>query len=555
MGRLDTNLPPQSSDQIPFQAPPQVYPNHHDNSLSPPPPAPAPAPASDTYVADNDQNNNHPETTARSFVPQSFPESMPPPESYPPQNPSTYPPQQPAAAYPPQPMPIQFPPHNSNYAPQPQPMNNVGQQGYQTPMEMGPSNGIPVATIITACLPCITFGQIAEIVENGQTSCAMGGLLYGAIAFIGMPCIMSCSYRTKIRSSYGLMESPGPDWVIHFFCECCALCQEYRELKARGLDFEIGAIYCIEVCAGALYPNKVSHKFVQSRDVTFNEDSLYVAKAATNSSNLTKPNQKDQVVLEDSPENLANKSIVTEHGLSSKITQSPSGSSYASEGSKNSKSFKDSGRSDEEDSEDKASSKEEGSETPQLQRSTRDSKAPVRYSPSANYLLLTENGKLESYSEALSSKEFVHRKKDINEEMVSLEKNQTWSLVRLSAGNKTLQRKDTKSSIHLVKNLKFCNWEKLVRILISEGSLSLLKILETKSLVEMFIRIPCIESLLAMRLVGATCSVCSAVQKGRPPNLEEKRVNQSRDLDISSGISFANIVHCVKNTESLKPED
>nr|GEW99583.1 hypothetical protein [Tanacetum cinerariifolium] len=46
--------------------------------------------------------------------------------------------------------------------------------------------------------------------------------------------------------------------------------------------------------------------------------------------------------------------------------------------------------------------------------------------------------------------------------------------------------KDTKSSIHLVKNLKFCSWEKLVRILISEGSLSLLKILRTKNLAEMF---------------------------------------------------------------------
>ncbi|GJY15047.1 retrovirus-related pol polyprotein from transposon TNT 1-94 [Tanacetum coccineum] len=44
----------------------------------------------------------------------------------------------------------------------------------------------------------------------------------------------------------------------------------------------------------------------------------FIAKTTTDSSNLTKPNQKDQVVLEDSPKNLANKSIVTEHGLSSK---------------------------------------------------------------------------------------------------------------------------------------------------------------------------------------------------------------------------------------------
>ncbi|GJW46818.1 retrovirus-related pol polyprotein from transposon TNT 1-94 [Tanacetum coccineum] len=71
---------------------------------------------------------------------------------------------------------------------------------------------------------------------------------------------------------------------------------------------------------------------------------------------------------------------------------------------------------------------------------SRESRALVRYSPSANYLLLTENGEPESYSEALSSKEFVRWKKAINEEMVSLEKNQTCSLVRISAGKKASQR-------------------------------------------------------------------------------------------------------------------
>ncbi|GJS11667.1 retrovirus-related pol polyprotein from transposon TNT 1-94 [Tanacetum coccineum] len=128
-----------------------------------------------------------------------------------------------------------------------------------------------------------------------------------------------------------------------------------------------------------------------------------------------------------------NDSIVAEHGLSSEITQSPGGSSDMSEGSENSESFKDSGRSDEEYSEDGAS------ETPQVRRSTRECRAPVRYSPSANYLLLTENGEPKSYSEALSSKEFVQWKKAIIEEMVSLEKNQTCSLVRLPAGKKASQ--------------------------------------------------------------------------------------------------------------------
>nr|GEZ40210.1 protein plant cadmium resistance 4-like [Tanacetum cinerariifolium] len=78
---------------------------------------------------------------------------------------------------------------------------------------------------------------IAEIADNGQSSCVTSGLIYSLVlACIGMPCIMSCAYRTKIRARFNLVETPAPDWVTHFFCEYCALCQEYRELKARGLD-------------------------------------------------------------------------------------------------------------------------------------------------------------------------------------------------------------------------------------------------------------------------------------------------------------------------------
>ncbi|GKE60573.1 retrovirus-related pol polyprotein from transposon TNT 1-94 [Tanacetum coccineum] len=104
---------------------------------------------------------------------------------------------------------------------------------------------------------------------------------------------------------------------------------------------------------------------------------------------------------------LKNNSIVAEHGLSLEITQSPGGSSDTSEG------YKD---------------------------PTESTGALVRYSPSANYLLLTDNGESNSYSEALSSKESVQWKKAINKEIISLEKNQTCSLVRISARKKASQR-------------------------------------------------------------------------------------------------------------------
>nr|GEW24330.1 retrovirus-related Pol polyprotein from transposon TNT 1-94 [Tanacetum cinerariifolium] len=106
-----------------------------------------------------------------------------------------------------------------------------------------------------------------------------------------------------------------------------------------------------------------SHQVIRSRDITF-VDSIYGARYATNSSSLTKPMQKSQVVLVDIPENLAeNDSIVAEHVLSSEITQSPGGSSDTSDGSENNGSFKDSQRSNEEYSKYEASSMEGGSET------------------------------------------------------------------------------------------------------------------------------------------------------------------------------------------------
>ncbi|GJV47020.1 hypothetical protein Tco_1437232 [Tanacetum coccineum] len=89
--------------------------------------------------------------------------------------------------------------------------------------------------------------------------------------------------------------------------------------------------------------------------------------SVTDSSSLMKPIHKSQVVLVDITKNLAeNDSIVAKHRLSSKITQSPGGSSNTSERSKNSESFEDSGRSDKEYSKDGASFMEGGSETPQI---------------------------------------------------------------------------------------------------------------------------------------------------------------------------------------------
>ncbi|XP_076952340.1 protein PLANT CADMIUM RESISTANCE 3-like [Bidens hawaiensis] len=94
---------------------------------------------------------------------------------------------------------------------------------------------------LTCWCPCITFGQIAEIVDKGNTSCGVHGTLYAIIeALTCCGCMYSCVYRMKMRSQYGLRESPCNDCLVHFCCERCALCQEYRQLKYHGFDISIG---------------------------------------------------------------------------------------------------------------------------------------------------------------------------------------------------------------------------------------------------------------------------------------------------------------------------
>ncbi|XVE85446.1 hypothetical protein DITRI_Ditri17bG0091800 [Diplodiscus trichospermus] len=99
--------------------------------------------------------------------------------------------------------------------------------------------------IKTCCLawwcPCVAFGRIAQIADNGSTSCGTSGALYTLIVLLtGRGCWLSCFYRTKMRKQYMLKGGGCGDCMLHTFCETCALTQEYRELENRGFDMSIG---------------------------------------------------------------------------------------------------------------------------------------------------------------------------------------------------------------------------------------------------------------------------------------------------------------------------
>ncbi|KAM6540737.1 hypothetical protein CsatB_005184 [Cannabis sativa] len=98
----------------------------------------------------------------------------------------------------------------------------------------------PANCMVTCFCPCITFGQIAEIVDKGSSTCGCRGAIYGLVNMTGLACLYSCIYRSRLRGQYGLEEAPCVDCLVHFCCETCALCQEYRELKYHGFDLGIG---------------------------------------------------------------------------------------------------------------------------------------------------------------------------------------------------------------------------------------------------------------------------------------------------------------------------
>ncbi|MQL78972.1 hypothetical protein Taro_011384 [Colocasia esculenta] len=82
--------------------------------------------------------------------------------------------------------------------------------------------------LITSVCPYLTFRQIAKIVGRGNTSCRLTGATYELSGLTGLACLYSYFYRGRLRGQYNLEEAPIHDYLVHFCCEACALCQEYH---------------------------------------------------------------------------------------------------------------------------------------------------------------------------------------------------------------------------------------------------------------------------------------------------------------------------------------
>ena len=79
-------------------------------------------------------------------------------------------------------------------------------------------------------------------------------------------------------------------------------------------------------------------------------------------------------------------------------------------------------------------------EESQVRRSTRERHPSTRY-PNSEYVLITDDGELENFQEVQSQKDKQRWMKAMHEEMNSLHKNNTYELVKLPEGKKSLRNK------------------------------------------------------------------------------------------------------------------
>jgi len=81
---------------------------------------------------------------------------------------------------------------------------------------------------------CCLYGQNAEKIDN-HSKCLTHCCVYSLMSLLGCCCFIHAVKRGQLRDKYGLEESACGDCFITCCCAPCAICQETREMKVRGM--------------------------------------------------------------------------------------------------------------------------------------------------------------------------------------------------------------------------------------------------------------------------------------------------------------------------------
>ncbi|KAG9154794.1 hypothetical protein Leryth_020076, partial [Lithospermum erythrorhizon] len=95
-----------------------------------------------------------------------------------------------------------------------------------------------ITGILTLWCPCVTFGQVSEILTEGHIKWWEGTFVYTGLFCFSM--FFSVSYRIKMRKKFSLEGDLCSDFFITMICQCCVLCQMYRQLDSMGYNVALG---------------------------------------------------------------------------------------------------------------------------------------------------------------------------------------------------------------------------------------------------------------------------------------------------------------------------
>lgn len=100
-----------------------------------------------------------------------------------------------------------------------------------------------------------------------NAACPLGTSIYMLmVAALCSQWIMGSKYRTQLRQRYNLVEAPYSDIISHMFCPCCSLCQEFRELRNRGLDPALGMSHIVQLLLYCMYRSSKKFKLIDDNE-------------------------------------------------------------------------------------------------------------------------------------------------------------------------------------------------------------------------------------------------------------------------------------------------
>ncbi|KAL2509917.1 Uncharacterized protein Fot_33564 [Forsythia ovata] len=86
------------------------------------------------------------------------------------------------------------------------------------------------------------YDCLEDLSNSSQIACG----IHSALHMVHCTWLYTSNYRSQLRALFNLPEAPHADIMVHCCCCLCGICQEYRELKNRGVDPSIaGAAHMI----------------------------------------------------------------------------------------------------------------------------------------------------------------------------------------------------------------------------------------------------------------------------------------------------------------------